>query len=576
VPDLVAAALLALALTLALLRPGWLLRWERTLLRLLRRPRSRGRWALGLAVATLLAQGAAALLAGLPEPRIHDEHSLLLQADTFLHGRLANPTPPFWRHLETFHVLVHPTYAAKYPPAQGGVLALGWLLGHPLVGVWISGALLVAATTWMLHAWLRPPWARLGAVLVAGNVVVATQWSLGYRGTFVAAAGGALLFGATERLRERPTLGSGLMLGSGLVVLAASRPYEGLVMAVAALVPLAANARRRPVWGGAALRRAAPAAVLLLAGGLGWVGYYHWRVTGDPLRLPFQVYDERYARVPLFLWEDLRSPAPANPRVDAFFREFERDAWADQHSVGGWLLAARRKTAAIAHFYLRPALLPVLLALPWVLYRPRVRRAAWALLALLGSQLVILPSHPHYVAPGACLFAYLAVECWRRLRLWRPLGRALAAALPLAVLLAIPARVVDLRSQARGWPEHRAELQRRLQDLPGRHLVLVSYDPRSSPHSEWVYNGADVHTAPVLWARSLSPRQDCALVRALPARRAWSLEVVDDLTPPRLDPLPAGSCGERGPGLTARSPVTDRSALTGRSARASPRSASAR
>jgi hypothetical protein len=167
---LLAATLLA-GLAAAWFRWRWVGGWERPLERLARHGKAA---ILAAAVAPLILRGALLPWFPAPEPRVHDEFSFLLAADTLAHGRLANPPHPFWVHFESIHILTRPTYANAFPVAPAALLAMGLLLGNPWIGVMLGIGLMCGTVCWMLQGWTAPRWALLGALLLGVRVGVSS------------------------------------------------------------------------------------------------------------------------------------------------------------------------------------------------------------------------------------------------------------------------------------------------------------------------------------------------------------------------------------------------------------------
>jgi hypothetical protein len=507
------------------------------------RPRARAR--------SVLAVGGAALAVALllwsihrPLPGVHDEFSYLLAADTFAHGRLANPAHPMWEHFETFHVLQQPTYASKYPPAQGLLLALGQVLtGHPIAGVWLGAALAAAAVCWMLQGWVPDRWAFWGGLIAALHFNIQRAWGQSFWGGSVAMAGGALVYGALPRIVRDARPRHAVVMGLGLSLLAASRPYEGLLASLPAAAALIAWPLRRPR---PALRVVAGrvlfplvAVLSLAAAGL---ACYNARVTGSALTMPYQLYERQYSVTPLFLWE---SPRPEPEYRHAALRDFFV-GWALPHFerqrtlAGAWQV----KTTDAFHawyFFLHVTLTLPLLALPWVLRDRRLWPPAAAVVLVCLGSLWSPWFKPHYLAPAVPVLFVLNVQGLRRLRTWRwhnrPAGRTLVAAIVLAYLLiGVVQTALYVVVKPQEMSRQRSAMAARLEAEPGRHLVVVRYGPRHSPHAEWVYNAAEIDSAKVVWAREMGPQKDRELLDYFKDRRAWLL--LADATPPRLVPYP--------------------------------------
>ena len=540
------ALLVSLALLLALLRPQFCATWfaqaERALAAVARRR-----------TLSILICGFSALAVRLallpwlpiPHPVINDEFSFLLAGDTFAHGRLANPTHPMWAHLETFHILFHPTYASMYPPLQGLALAFGQVVfGHPFWGVWLSASVMCAAICWMLQAWFPPSWALLGGMLPVMRFGVFSYWDNSYWGGALAATGGALVLGAMPRIMRRQRVRDAIVMAIGIAMLANTRPYEGLVLSLVVAGGLIFwIAKKKPIAGLLLRRVGLPMLLVLVVAGSA-TSYYFWKVTGKPLRMPQEVNRETYSVARYFYWQAAYPEPEYHHQVIRDFynglelREFER-----ARTMSGVLRQVGTKAALIWVFYLAPVLTFPLFLLPRVL---RDRRIRFLLIAgaagLVGSALVIF-FNIHYVAPIVPVILAVVVQGMRHLRTWewegRPTGLFLVRAIIVMCVLMIPVQVQILAAPPKPgtWavigPE-RAAMLAQLGSLPGAQLVLVRYQRNHDPLLDWVYNEADIDRAKVVWARDMGGAQNRELFCYYKDRRWWLMDA--DASRPRLVP----------------------------------------
>jgi hypothetical protein len=493
-------------------------------------------------------------LLDVPVPGIHDEFSYLLLSDTFAHGRLANPPHPMWVSFETFHVNWFPSYASMYPPAQGLALALGQLLGNPWIGVLLSDAAMCAAILWMLQAWLPARWAFLGGAIVALKLGIASYWMNSYWGGAVAAIGGALVLGALARIVKRARARDALLLGVGVAILANSRPYEGFLFCLPAgawfLWWLIGKTKSNDPL---AIRLRSVVAPLVIVLGLtvGWMGYYNWRLTGGPLLMPHVLNTRTYHTAPLFLWEH---PKPEmhyrNQQFEDFYNGWERENYHNNRADVLRVSWEKLFRGGITYFW--PGLLLALPALPFALRDRKMRfPIVVAAIGLVGV-FVVIWSAAHYAAPITCAMYLLVVQAIRHLRTMqlsaRPIGRALSRAIVLALILDTGVHTArgicdPLFWTCEGDPS-RSAIAAKLNHTPGKHLIIVRYTEDHNIHDDWVYNGAEIDNAKVLWARELDPEQNAKLLDYFKDRKIWLVTPDSDntylepYTPPDIS-LPA-------------------------------------
>lgn len=208
-------------------------------------------------------------------------------------------------------------------------------------------------------------------------------------------------------------------------------------------------------------------------------------------------------------------------------------------------------------FYAGIALLPPLIMLRRVLLDQRIRFLVLCVAVLIAGTLCGTFLIPHYLAPFTAAFYAIGLQAMRHLRLWhpdgRPVGKTMVRMLVTVclVLAAIRLYAEPLHLHLATWPGSewsstwygpgrlglpRAQVQLKLEQLPGKQLAIVRYAPNHSYLDEWVYNSADIDNSKVVWAREMDAASNLVLTHYYNDRTAWLVQ--PDTEPVTVTPYP--------------------------------------
>ena len=95
------------------------------------------------------------------------------------------------------------------------------------------------------------------------------------------------------------------------------------------------------------------------------MGFYHLRVTGHPLRIPYQIHEETYAMTPVFLWQKLPpEPEYRHQVIRDFHATYALPFYTTQRSTIGFLKEDVDSVLSLEFQTFSIFLIPVMVAFP--------------------------------------------------------------------------------------------------------------------------------------------------------------------------------------------------------------------
>jgi hypothetical protein len=521
---------LLVAAPLAAFRPRWIGQLERKWVRI---ARFKNRCVVGIFAAAILFRLALLRWIPVPTPWIHDEFSYLLQGKMFVSGHIAQPTPVMWQFFEGYHINMVPTYQSMYPPVAGLFLALGYVLGSPWIGVLLSCALMCAVVTWALQAWVPPHWALAGGAYCVLRYALFSYWMNSYFGGAAAALAGALLLGVAGRIVKRPSTILGLGAAFAILLLANTRPYEGLLYSIPLTLWILYRLLRNSEWKHSLTHVLAPALVVLAIGFASML-FYNQRSTGRATVMPYTVNFEQYHIVKPFFWQK-RLPIPAYHHQEMrrmyITWELPSSLRVDYSEGRAFLWRERIWAYYMAYFWPFAALfIPSL----WLCVRHSKSRMIALLLGAVFGALMLVVWHPlaHYAAPCMAITLIFNIKGLRWLRCTlrkNHMGLHLSRAAMIVMFgFLLFQTAYEMMDPSHFWftvqPQLRLQYDRArlltvLHKRGGKHLVIVHAGGSYIDNHSWIYNEPDIEHAEILFARDMGHDLNARLIKAYPGRQ---------------------------------------------------------
>jgi hypothetical protein len=381
----------------------------------------------------------------------------------------------------------------------------------------------------------------LAAALAGGPLSAGGTWMNTYWVSGAGTTGGALVIGSAGwlwRTNWKRAAAGGVTLGFGIGILMHTRPWEGLLVAAPVGVTIICSGLKY-LPRRARLVRMIPPAALIVSLFAGFLALYCWRVTGNPLEMPYTLNRSQYGVLQYFLWEKA-PPAPLYRHrvMEDYYLKWEMSFQGAGrfHTLAGWLAAMSSRAVWILFAS------TLILILAFLRIRRQEESATLLLVAIavfLAGTCLQVYLLARYLAPilCACLaaVALFTQPLFFRLRRVYPSGSRWAMAAGLVLLCAVPALQLHNIPVDRPKLTQKYEVLHRLEGIAGRHAVLVRYSKLHNPGSEWVYNRADIDAARVVWGRAIDEGQDRRFRQYFKDRHLWLVEA--DANPVELKPL---------------------------------------